>query len=216
MLNWLSRVDNTIERINMYTISNDSISYFLAKADGMIISGGPDVNPVIYGKGSELERCGPIDHRRDTLELKMIRYAMEHKIPLLGICRGNQILNVANKGTLIIDIPTDHDTIISHRQEGKHDVEVLKESFLHEIIGEETGLINSRHHQSIEKIAPGFKASAFAPDGIIEAIELINQEEHPFLLGVQWHPESLIRESDSPFTLPIAIHFMDAVYQHMK
>ena len=216
MLNWLSRVDNTILRINMYNVADDSIAFWLSKADGFIISGGPDVNPDIYGKVSELERCGSIDHRRDTLELKMIRYAIENDIPLLGICRGNQIINVANKGTLIIDIPTDHDTIITHRQEGKHMVALVEGTFLSEIIGQDSGLINSRHHQAIEMIAPGFRASAFAPDGIIEAIELVDRTEHPFLMGIQWHPESMILESDSPFTLSIAIRYMEAVFERMK
>lgn len=211
MLNWLSRVDNTIERISMYTVSNDSINYFLEKADGIIISGGPDVNPALYGQGSELERCGPIDYRRDTLELKMISYAIDHDIPLLCICRGHQILNVAEGGSLIIDIPSDHDTIILHRQEGKHMVRVVEGTNLASIVGCDSGLVNSRHHQAVKTIAPGYLASAYASDGIIEAIEPAEPGGHPFILGLQWHPESMIRESDSPFTLPIAIRFMDAV-----
>jgi len=215
-MNWLARDDNTIKRINMYNVSADSIAWYLSLSDGIIISGGPDINPEIYGKGSELERCGPIDHRRDTLELIMIRYAIENDIPLLCICRGHQILNAANKGTLIIDIPTDYDTIIAHRQEGKHMVDLVEGTLLSEIIGLDRGLINSRHHQALELVAPGFRASAFAPDGIIEAIEPVDRSEHPFILGLQWHPEYMIRESDSPFTLPIAHSFMEAVHANQR
>jgi len=215
-MNWLARADNTVQRINMYNLPADSIAFYLSLSDGIIISGGPDINPGIYGKGSELERCGPIDHRRDTLELTMIRYAIENDIPLLCICRGHQILNAANKGTLIIDIPTDYDTIIAHRQEGKHIVKVVEGTLLSEIIGPDRGLVNSRHHQAVEMLAPGFLASALAADGIIEAIEPVDRTEHPFILGLQWHPEYMIRESDSPFALPIAYSFMDAVHKNMR
>jgi len=215
-MNWMARADNAIKRINMYNVPADSIACYLSLSDGIIISGGPDINPEIYGKGSELERCGPIDHRRDTLEILMIRYAIENDIPLLCICRGHQILNAANKGTLIIDIPSDYDTIIAHRQEGKHMVDVVEGTLLSEIIGLDRGLINSRHHQAVEMVAPGFRASAFAPDGIIEAIEPVDRGEHPFILGLQWHPEYMIRESDSPFTLPIAHSFMEAVHANQR
>ncbi len=212
-INWVSRADNTVELVNMYTVSDDSIMYFLSVAGGIIISGGPDINPDLYGKSSETERCGPIDHRRDTLELRMIRYAMENDIPLLCICRGHQILNVANLGSLIIDIPADFDTTILHRTDGKHMVRVVEATLLSEIVGAESGLVNSRHHQAVELIAPGFRASAFAPDGIIEAIEPVDPGGHPFILGLQWHPESLILESDSEFSLPIAIRFMKEVHK---
>ena len=215
-MNWLARADNTIARINMNSISADSIDHFLSISDGIIISGGPDINPDIYGKGSALERCGPIDHRRDTLELRMIRYAMENNIPLLCICRGHQILNAANGGTLIIDIPTDHDTIIAHRQDGKHMVRVIEGSLLSDIIEQDSGMVNSRHHQAVEMLAPGFRVSALAPDGIIEAIELVDRTQHPFVLGIQWHPETMIRESDGPFSLPLAIQFMEAVHRTLK
>lgn len=143
----------------------------------------------------------------------MIRYAMENDIPLLCICRGHQILNVANLGSLIIDIPADFDTTILHRTDGKHMVRVVEATLLSEIVGAESGLVNSRHHQAVELIAPGFRASAFAPDGIIEAIEPVDPGGHPFILGLQWHPESLILESDSEFSLPIAIRFMKEVHK---
>ena len=215
-MNWLSRADNTIERINMYTVRADSIAYYLSLADGIIISGGPDINPAIFGKAQDTSRCGPIDHRRDTLELHMIQYAMENDIPLLCICRGHQILNAANGGSLIIDIPSDYDTTISHRTDGKHMIRVVDGTILSGIVDPDSGLVNSRHHQAVERIAPGFRASAFAPDGIIEAIEPVNPEDHPFIMGLQWHPETMIRESDSPFTLSVVIHFMDAVHANRR
>lgn len=215
-VNWLSKADSSIERINMYTVSRDSIGYYLSHAHGIIISGGPDVNPALYGRGSELDRCGPIDYRRDTLELDMIRFAMQNGIPLLCICRGHQILNVANRGSLIIDIPADYDTLISHRMEGLHMVHIVEGTLLSEIIDPDSGLINSRHHQAVERIAPGFRAAAFAPDGIIEAIEQVDPYGSSFILGLQWHPESMTDEPENPFSYPLAVQFMEKVHEFMS
>jgi putative glutamine amidotransferase len=209
---WLPMAGRKCKPVNMYTVSTDSITYYLSVADGMIISGGPDVNPAIYGKASETDRCESIDNRRDSLELRMIRYAIENKIPLLGICRGQQILNVANKGSLIIDIPADYGTTVIHRNGGDHMVRIVEGTLLSDLIVPDSGLVNSSHHQAVENLAPGYRAAAFAPDGIIEAIEPVDLDGHPFILGVQWHPETLIRESENhPFSLPILLRFTEEV-----
>ncbi|MCF6184144.1 MAG: gamma-glutamyl-gamma-aminobutyrate hydrolase family protein, partial [Bacteroidales bacterium] len=104
---WLSNSvgNHNLKCVNMYAVkSSDSINLLLKKADGIIISGGEDVNPSLYGKQDEIERCGTINPHRDSLEQKMIRFAVKNKIPLLGICRGDQILNVTEGGSLLIDI----------------------------------------------------------------------------------------------------------------
>jgi putative glutamine amidotransferase len=212
---WLSMADTNHNRVNMYNVSEDSISLLLSLADGIIISGGPDIDPAIYGKESEKDRCENIDYRRDSLEMRMIRHAMDHDIPLLCICRGHQMLNAFMGGSLIIDIPTDHDTIIQHRQNGEHDISIIEGTLLADILKLKTGSVNSRHHQAVDELAPGFIASAYAPDGIIEAMELADRERHPFVLGLQWHPESMIRDSDSPLALPVVIRYMEAVHQSM-
>jgi putative glutamine amidotransferase len=211
---WLPMSGRSCRPVNMYTVSSDSIAYYLSMADGIIISGGPDVNPDLFGKASETNRCEAIDNRRDSLELRMIRYAMEDHIPLLGICRGHQILNVANNGSLIIDIPSDYDTAIIHRRGGDHMVRIIEGTLLSDLIEPDSGLVNSSHHQAVDRIAPGFRAAAFAPDGIIEAIEPVDLDGHPFILGVQWHPETLVRESENhPFSLPILTRFMEEVHK---
>ena len=137
---------------------------------------------------------------------------MENYIPLLGICRGHQILNVVNEGSLIIDIPSDFDTLVAHSKGHKHMVQVVEGTLLYEILGEDSGMVNTSHHQAVEILAPGFRASAYATDGLIEAIEPVDRTKHPFILGVQWHPESMIRESQSPFTVAIAKRFMEALH----
>ena len=216
LLNWLQHADPDVSIVNMYTVSEDSIAWFLGRADGILISGGPDVNPALYGKGDEIERCGEIDYRRDSLEFRMISHAMENDVPLIGICRGNQIMNVFNRGSLIIDIPTDRDTLYSHRLKGKHPVRIVEGTLLSEIIIPDSGMVNSRHHQAVEMLAPGFIASAYASDGIIEAIEPAGLSVHPFILGIQWHPESMVGDPDTAFALPLARSFMQAVHARMN
>jgi len=209
---WPAMGDTTVKMVSLYHASPDSLDYYLSVASGIIISGGPDINPAYYGKEEETERCGKLDLRRDSLELSMINYAMENNIPLLCICRGEQILNVANKGSLIIDVPTDFDTTVNHSTGHKHMVRIVEGTLLSEIVGYDSGIVNTSHHQAVEIIAPGFRASAYAADGLIEAIEPVRGNSHPFILGVQWHPETMIRESQSPFTVAIAEKFMEAVH----
>jgi putative glutamine amidotransferase len=204
----------------MYNVPEDSVGFWLSVADGIIISGGPDINPAIYGREYEKDRCENIDYRRDTLEMRMIRYAIDHDIPLLCICRGQQMLNAFMGGSLIIDIPTDYDTLVVHRQKGKpravHMVSVVKGTMLSDIVKSDSGLVNSSHHQAVELLAPGFRATAYAPDSIIEAIEPSDSSEHPFILSVQWHPEAMYSEPDPAFSLTIARRFMAAVYAHQN
>jgi putative glutamine amidotransferase len=211
-IHWPGLDDPSVKMVSMYHAREDSLQYYLDQADGIIISGGPDVNPSLYGMGSEKGRCGPLDPHRDTMELEMIRHAMRDGTPLLCICRGHQILNVANGGTLIVDIPSDVGTGINHAS-GDHMVRVVSGSLLSEIVQTDCGLVNSGHHQAVATIAPGFRASAFSTDGIIEAIEPLDPKEHPFILGVQWHPETMIRTSESPFTSRLAEHFMSRVIE---
>jgi putative glutamine amidotransferase len=210
---WLSEADRRLDIVNMYLVRADSIEYYLERSDGIIISGGPDVNPSLYGKEDEIDKCEDIDYGRDTLEMRMIRYAMTSRVPLLGICRGHQILNVANGGTLIVDIPTDYDTVILHRGgTSKHWVDIIKGTFLNEICQKEGGIVNSYHHQGVEKVASLFRAVAYAPDSLVEAIELADRSYHPFILGVQWHPEAM--EYTDSLSGPIAESFISEAKMH--
>lgn len=159
--------------------------------DAIILSGGHDVNPLLWGE-EPLKELGETLQIRDTYDMRLIRVARELKKPLLGICRGAQILNVANGGSLYQDLKYIEGGFVRHWQEHQpteltHSCSSVEGSRLRELLGEDF-LINSFHHLAIKEVAKGFSASAFAKDGVVEAIECEGEE---FIMGVQWHPEML-------------------------
>lgn len=164
----------------------------LAAVDGLLLTGGPDVDPVHYGQEPRL-RLGRISPPRDALEISLTRRAAEKGIPFLGICRGMQVLNAALGGTLYQDIPSMIHDPVQHRVRaprwyGSHSVWVEEGSLLARLIGAGEVRVNSFHHQAIDQEAPDLAVTARAADGITEAVEL---PSHPFALGVQWHPEAM-------------------------
>jgi microsomal dipeptidase-like Zn-dependent dipeptidase/gamma-glutamyl-gamma-aminobutyrate hydrolase PuuD len=168
--------------------------------DGLIITGGKDVNPLWYQE-DPLQQLGDVDPFRDEYELKLIKLATDRNIPLLGICRGEQLINVAFGGTLYQDIPSQRTgkPLIKHVQKMSgeyvsHTVSVKPESQLAAIIGAGKQGVNTFHHQAVKDVAPGFRVVAYSTDSIIEAIEA--WPERP-VLGVQWHPEALIGGGDT-------------------
>lgn len=170
--------------------NEDVIKEQLKLVDGLILSGGHDVNPLLYGEEPN-KLLSDIYPERDTFDLTLIEEATKLKMPILGICRGHQILNVSNGGTLYQDLSLAKDSYIKHNQEklpsqGTHTVNIEKNSILYSILGD-TAIVNSFHHLSVNKVGKGFKAVAYSKDGVIEAIE----RNKPFALGIQWHPEMM-------------------------
>jgi gamma-glutamyl-gamma-aminobutyrate hydrolase PuuD len=211
--NWLKGADPDVVVVNMYGLTIDSALKSLETCSGLLVTGGEDVNPVIYGKGDELAKCEAIDHYRDTLEIALIKKAYSLKMPIFGICRGEQILNVAFGGSLFTDIPTDKGTKVIHRDEGidgsPHGVNIEKESEVCKILGVQRGIANSYHHQAVDKIAPGFRVAATSADGVVEAIEALNISETLFIMGVQWHPEKSTQNAE--LSKLFAVHFLNHV-----
>ena len=165
--------------------------------DGIVLSGGADIDPGYLGE--EPLGCISINPRRDAQELMLVRLAVDRQIPVLGICRGIQVLAAALGGRLYQDIKTQHDTeCIEHSQTiarglPSHDVRLVKDSLLHRLLGQETLAVNSFHHQAVKEVPAGFRVTATAPDGIIEGMESIAFRT---ILGVQWHPECFLLEND--------------------
>ena len=168
--------------------------------DGLVLTGGEDVDPELYGQAPH-ERLSTVNRRRDETEIALVQAAREMRKPLLAICRGPQLLNVALGGTLIQDIPSCVPGALDHDAEGVHDVRDVR---AHEVaiepgsriaaaVGETRIQVNSLHHQSILEPAPGLRVTARAPDGIIEGVE--SEDPGWWAIAVQWHPEEM---SDSP------------------
>jgi putative glutamine amidotransferase len=169
---------------------------------GLLLTGGGDVDPARYGETTD-PTFEAAEDGRDEYEMAIIRLALERDLPLLAICRGVQILNVALGGSLIQDIPSQRPSGVNHSlTEPKwalaHDVAVATDSRLHAALRDRisdagTLPVNSRHHQSIKDVAPGLRVTATAPDGIIEAVE---RPDATFCLGVQWHPENFLSHDE--------------------
>jgi putative glutamine amidotransferase len=157
----------------------------IARLDGVCLSGGPDLDPEAYGARERHAELGPTEPSLDAFELALARAALERGMPLLGICRGSQALNVACGGTL-------HQHLPGHRQSEPgptttHEVEVLTGTRLAGLIGPGTYAVNSFHHQAVDEVGQGLRVAALAADGMVEAIE----GGAGFAIGVQWHAETL-------------------------
>lgn len=168
------------------------------RLDGLFLPGGVDMHPSTYGE-EPTPLCGHTDAARDWTELLFVRWALGDGKPVLAVCRGAQVLNVAVGGSLYQDVGAQHPDAIKHdhfplngrrRDELAHEVEIAPGSRLHRLLGAETLPVNSMHHQGIARLAPGLRAVATSPDGLIEGVE--GGSNGQFVLGVQWHPEDLI------------------------
>jgi len=176
---------------------NSVNDFFLKNLDGLVITGGNfDINPSLYSETADGSRN--LKNRRTNFEIEIFNQFLETSKPILGICGGEQLMNVASGGDLIQDINTSIKTNIQHEQsnprdEVSHNVSIKKNSRLFQIIQSDIIKVNSAHHQSVKKTGDNFVASAFASDNVIEAIE---HTKHPWCFGIQWHPEFLITNAD--------------------
>jgi putative glutamine amidotransferase len=170
--------------------------------DGVLLTGGGDIDPARYHETRHPQTADP-DGARDTLELELARLALERDLPMLGVCRGLQVVNVAAGGTLIQDVPSEVNQAIRHQVDSPlyaiaHEVWVTRDSTLARLMQEELRegevlQVNSRHHQAIKHTGAGLLVSATAPDGVIEAIE---RPAAKFCVAVQWHPENFWRTGE--------------------
>ena len=170
------------------------------RLDGVFLTGGVDVDPSRYGEPKH-PLCGTTDADRDAIELMLLDYAMGRGLPVLAICRGIQLVNVALGGTLWQDIPSERPEALGHKHTGErddrtHPIELVPGSRLAEALGTTRCDVNSFHHQSVRQLAPGLVVTATAPDGEIEGLETATGG--PWLLAVQWHPEEFHADGEAP------------------
>jgi putative glutamine amidotransferase len=220
-----ARYVEVLERYGMASVlitpahAPESLPALLDRCQGLVLTGGEDVEPERYGEAPR-EGLGRTNPARDEAELTTLRLALERELPLLAICRGCQLLNVHFGGTLYQDLTLEHPSEIRHRQSEPwerrtHQVRIAAASRLASIVSAEELLINSFHHQGIKDVAPGLEVVARASDGTVEAVE---RPGAPYwLLGVQWHPER--HESSAPETDPdrrILLAFERAVRERLE
>src|SRR4051812_40332372 len=175
----------------------EHVDALLDRLGGLMVSGGPDVHPSVYGEDPHAA-LGPTEPDLDAFELELLRRADVRGMPILGICRGEQLLNIARGGTLFQDVPDAVGVEVPHRQEepGRiptHTIVVAAGTRLEGVLGRQENDVNSFHHQAVHRLGDGLRATAWAPDGVVEAIEAPDRD---FVVGVQWHAESLSERED--------------------
>jgi putative glutamine amidotransferase len=173
-------------------LAPEEVPELIGRLEGLCLSGGPDLDPAAYDARAHAE-LGPVEPGLDRWEIALIRQAEAQGLPILGICRGCQVLNVARGGTLHQHLPDVTDGEIAHRQsvpgsQPTHVADIASGSLLAAIIGDTHAEVNSFHHQAADRIGRGLRPVAWSPDGVVEGLE---DPERPFVLGVQWHAETL-------------------------
>jgi putative glutamine amidotransferase len=171
----------------------DEAEALLSRLDGLLLSGGYDVDPTLFGEERHNDTL-EIDSARDDAEIPLIRAALARDLPLLAICRGIQVLNVTMGGTLYQDIPSQIGTPIRHsqgepRSMATHSARICEDSRLRRCLDADEVEVNSFHHQALKGVAASLRVTATAPDGIVEGAEI---EAARFVVGVQWHPEEMV------------------------
>ena len=173
------------------TVADSALAAALVRrVDGVIFSGGPDVDPSHYGEVFWNETV-EVDTLRDASDFLLARAALAARKPVMGICRGEQLLNVVLGGSLYQDIPTQVDTLVAHSG-ARHRIGVEKGSVLYRLYGQDSLTVNSFHHQAVKDVAPGIRVTAYADNGIVEAYEYGDR-----LIAFQFHPEALARSDDA-------------------
>jgi len=208
--NWLKRSNAEVIPVNLYLLPVDSALQELGRCDGLLVTGGEDVYPGMYGQEADTARCPEMNRHRDSLDIALIAYAVSVKMPVFAVCRGLQIVNVFLKGTLIIDIPEDIGTHVTHQSDDYlhcfHSVIVPANRLLSTVSKCDSAIVTSNHHQAIKHLSPKLIANAYSKDNLIEGIEWRHAAGKSFLLGVQWHPERM--EKSNPLSGPLAGEFL--------
>ena len=174
------------------TVADSALAVALVKrVDGVILSGGEDVNPSYYGETAWNETV-EVDTLRDVSDMLLAKAALASGKPIMAICRGEQLMNVVLGGSLYQDLPSQYGEAVVHGGGTRHRIGVEKGSVLYELFGEDSLTVNSFHHQAVKQVAPGVRVTAHAADGIVEAYEYGNQ-----VIAFQFHPEGMARTDDA-------------------
>lgn len=212
-ISWVRNVAHDAEFIKLSHEAKNEKE--LRKCDGLLLTGGGDIHPKFYGRDDyeRLLKKDDVIEKRDEFEFKMVNEALKREMPVLGICRGLQVFNVALGGSMIPDLVTegynDH-TKIKEGKDRRHKVEIEKGTMLQWIVESTKGETNTAHHQGVDTVAAGLRVSAKSTDGVIEALEWENGNHQSFLQLVQWHPERM-NDFNNPCSKNLLEHFVLAV-----
>lgn len=197
---WLSTLPEY--DVEVLDLSVGDLDADLQRIDGLVLTGGGDIDPSLYDREDARSLCDGIDPERDRMESAMVDYCTENRIPILGICRGLQFMNVHLGGSLVPHIPDDPDAGGYHTnregEDNRHEITVEPGSLLYRAVGELDGEVNSSHHQGVRQVPAELAVSARSADGMVEAVEWREPEQKNYMVAVQWHPERMERES--PFS----------------
>jgi putative glutamine amidotransferase len=209
---WLKRVSQDIEFAVLSHVQQNVDE--VDRVDGLLLTGGGDVDPRYFGIKDSLGKSKDVNSSRDEFEFDALEHALDRNTPILGICRGMQVVNVYLGGTLVLDLPSAgyDDHARKKNYEFDHEVRIDGQSLLHAVIGRDVINVNSSHHQAVDHLGNGLMGSAVSSDGVIEAAEWIMKDRMPFLMLVQWHPERMERDFGSPASKGVAEMFIKEVH----
>ncbi len=214
---WIMGKDIYLEILQLSYSSNNL--HALNKCHGVVLSGGIDSHPKFYNSSRMNYPYAPVkfNESRDEFELQVFSYTQKHNIPVLAICRGMQLVNIALGGGIIQDLEeAENKDHRKHEKDGIHEVRIIKNSLLYDISGSEIGVANSAHHQGLSVLADGLMTNSYAPDSVIEGIEWKEKAGKPWFLGVQWHPERLaLDQPENSLTMGLRLKFLEAVKQNL-
>jgi len=211
---WIRSTDRSVDVQKLsYELDN---AREIEKLHGLLLSGGGDVHPRYYGKENQLHKTKGVNERRDEFEFAVIERALDADMPILGICRGMQIMNVYLGGSLIVDLASegfnDHTSTADDRG-AMHRISIIPHSMLQVLIGTTETEVNTFHHQAVEKLGKGLMCSAISQDNVMESAGWAMKDNMPFLMLVQWHAERL---RETFLSQKIARLFLREVYQNQK
>ncbi|HUQ65521.1 MAG TPA: gamma-glutamyl-gamma-aminobutyrate hydrolase family protein [Flavitalea sp.] len=225
-LNYIKWIQGNNDEIDIITLSADN-GNSVEECDAIVLSGGIDMHPKYYkGNDSYTNRPSRFWEARDDFELKAFEIAIKRSMPVIGVCRGLQLINVYCNGSLVQDLGEYKNNIHKDYTEketntdcdNKHNVNVEGGTLLHDIVKVNSALVNSAHHQAIKELGNDLVANSWSDDGIIEGIEWKHKNERSFMLAVQWHPERMEKADifNSPLSKNIRDYFISAVNSNLK
>ncbi len=216
-----------IEWIRRVAVDGDiiTLSYLqsnlndLERCDGVVLTGGGDIHPKFYGREDAVSLVHSVNETRDEFEFAVVNKAIENNLPILGICRGMQVFNVALGGTMIPDVQTagykDHGKGKAAEIDPRHSVRIQQGTLFHSIIELNEGEVNTNHHQAVDRLGRGLKATAWSPDGLVEGLEWEQPAGKVFLELVQWHPERMT-DFESPLSKGLLDRFIREIQASKK